>query len=153
MKEKHQSLRLRLEAIKTLINEQRIADQNTLVDLLMSRFGIKTNQSILSRDLRKLGVIKSSIDRKMIYTFSNFDVTVNLLKLAVVDIKYNETMIVVETHPGLAAFVGDYIDSKKNSDILGCLAGENVVFIACQSIKNIHEIYCHLHQELYFSQN
>src|SRR5436190_51010 len=101
-----------------------------LVDLLKSEFGVETNQSVVSKDLRKLGVIKKEINQKMIYFLQDSDITTELLRLAVINIKYNEMLIVIQTHPGLAAFVGDYIDNKCNLNILGCLAGENVVFIA-----------------------
>lgn len=132
---------LRREALKKLLNETLVSDQKTLVDLLKEKFNITTNQAVLSRDLRKLGVIKKEINQKLFYTLPSFDVVDELLRLAIVDIQYNEVMIVIKTYPGLADFVGDYVDQEPDLPILGCLAGENVVFIACQSIKNIHKTY------------
>ena len=145
-------LKTRQDAIKKLLNETLISDQKTLVDLLRSNFGIETNQSALSRDLRQLGVIKREIDQKLVYTLPDFDVVAELLKLAVIDIQHNETMIVIKTHPGLAAFVGDYVDNEAdlNLNIIGCLAGENVLFIACNSVKNIEKIYELVCQKLYY---
>jgi transcriptional regulator of arginine metabolism len=140
MSDKINSL-LRQEAIKKLISTVQISDQKKLVDLLKEKFGIETNQSVVSRDLRKLGVIKKEFDHKLCYALPNFNVINELLKLAIIKINYNETMIVIKTHPGLAAFVGDYIDQQDHPNILGCLAGENVVFITCESIKKIHETY------------
>lgn len=131
----------RQQAIENLLNKMLISDQKTLVGLLKQEFGIETNQSVLSRDLRKLGVIKKEVDQQMFYSLPNTNVIDDMLKLAIVDVKYNETMIVIKTHPGLAAFVGDYIDQQEGLDILGCLAGENVVFIACCSVKNIQETF------------
>lgn len=131
----------RQEAIKKLLSEMLISDQKTLIETLSKKFGIKTSQSALSRDFRNLGVIKKEINNEIYYTLPNFNLTEELIRLAVIEIKYNEIMIVIKTHPGLASFVGDYIDQKANQDILGCLAGENVVFIACHSIKNIQETY------------
>jgi transcriptional regulator of arginine metabolism len=151
MTEKSDSL-MRQEAIKKLLNKTLISDQKTLVNLLKSEFGIETNQSVLSRDLRKLGVIKKEFNQKLFYTLPNLDMRIELLKLAITDIKYNETMIVVKTHPGLAAFVGDYIDSEADLSILGCLAGENVVFIACDSIKNIQDMYEIICEKLHFKK-
>jgi transcriptional regulator of arginine metabolism len=46
-------------------------------------------------------------------------------------------MIVIKTYPALADFVGDCVDQHINLDVLGCLAGENVVFVIPKSTKNI----------------
>lgn len=143
---------LRLEAIKKLLQEVLIPDQSTFVKLLMDRYGIKTNQSILSRDLRKLKVSKKAINNQLFYSLPETNVIGEILKLAIVDIAYNESLIVIKTHPGLAAFVGDYIDQNPDTEILGCLAGENVVFITCYSTKKIEEIYHKLCFELNFKK-
>lgn len=140
----------RQDAIKELLKEALISDQKSLLALLENKYGIVTNQTALSRDLRKLGVIKKEVNQKMVYSLPDFDVKTELLRLAILDIKYNEVMIVIKTQPGLASFVGDYIDQEANVDILGCLAGENVVFITCHSIKNILEIYENICQQLHF---
>jgi transcriptional regulator of arginine metabolism len=140
----------RLEAIKSLLNQKFISDQKTLVTLLKNQFGIKTNQSVVSRDLRRLGVIKKEINHDLVYTLPEIDVKTELLKLAIIDIQMNEIMIVVKTLPGLAAFVGDSIDQfSEELDILGCLAGENVVFITPTSIKQIHPVYRKICQKLH----
>lgn len=142
----------RQDAVKKLINDFPITDQKSLVDLLKEKFGIETNQSALSRDLRKLGVVKKEVDNELIYTLPVIDVTINLLKLAVLEVKHNETMIVVKTHAGLAAFVGDHLDAQENLNILGCLAGENIVFIACQTNSDIHQTYNQICQTLHFKK-
>jgi transcriptional regulator of arginine metabolism len=142
----------RQKAIKQLLSETGISDQKTLVDLLKSKFGIETNQSVLSRDLRKLGVIKKEINQQLFYTLPDLDIKTELLKLAIIEMNYNEVMIVIHTQPGLAAFVGDYIDQETDLSILGCIAGENVVFIACHSIKQIHETYDKLCHKLHFKK-
>ena len=144
------NLETRLEAIKQLLSEEAVTDQRLLVDLLKDKFKITTNQSVLSRDLRRLGVLKKEINNKLCYIIPTLDVNVELLKLAILDIKYNETTIVIKTFPGLADFVGDNIDQQEDMDILGCLAGENVVFIACKSIKSIQEIYHLICKKLHF---
>jgi transcriptional regulator of arginine metabolism len=143
----------RQQAIKELLNETTISNQKRFVSLLKEKFGIETNQSILSRDLRNLGVIKKEVNQQMVYALPEIDVTIELLKLAIVEVKYNETLIVIKTHPGLAAFVGDYIDNESHLEILGCLAGENVVFIACQSIHDIKKTYQAICQKLRFKNN
>lgn len=130
----------RQEKIKELLNQELISDQKRIVVLLKQLYNIETNQTVVSRDLHKLGVIKKSRDGKLIYEIPAFDVRTEILKLALISISHNESMIVIKTQPALADFVGDCLDAFTDLDILGCLAGENVVFVVPKSVKNIAKI-------------
>lgn len=142
----------RQEAIQELITRTPVADQKQLVVLLKKQYGIDTNQAVVSRDLRKLGAIKKMINGNLVYEMPDINVSAEISRLALVDINFNESMIVVKTHPGLAAFVGDQIDQHKDLPILGSLAGENVVFIVPKSIKNIKAIYEAICEKLHFKK-
>lgn len=131
----------RQQAIKELITENSVADQYQIVDLLKEKYGIETNQTIVSRDLRKLGVVKKNLNGAMVYEMAEIDVQTEIFRSALVDIEHNEVMIVIKTHPGLAAFVGDHLDQCADLNILGCLAGENVVFITPKSISELDQIF------------
>lgn len=133
MKKKHS----RQKAIKELLTKEMISDQNKMVELLKEFYDIDTNQAAVSRDLRKLGVVKKVVNDLLVYDLPTVDIQTEILKLAIIDIVYNEVMIVIKTHPGLADFVGDCLDQFTDLDIIGCLAGENVVFATPKSIKNI----------------
>ena len=61
-------------------------------------------------------------------------------------------MIVITTHPGLAAFVGDFLDKEKGLNVLGSLAGENVVFVVPTSIKHIAKTYKIVCEKLHFKK-
>lgn len=143
----------RQNAIKELISKEPISEQMTVVSLLLEKFGIETNQAVVSRDLRKLGVTKKLIKGEMVYDLPTTDPTVEILKLAIIDVQHNEVMIVIKTQPALADFVGDYIDHYTDLDILGCLGGENVVFVTPRSIKNIEQVYQTLCQKIHFKKN
>lgn len=133
----------REEAIKKLVAEQAIEDQATLVRLLHEKWGIETSQVQVSRDLKKLGIGKKKSGDKMIYDYG--DKTVELLRLAVKEVVHNESLVIVKTYPGLADFLGDYIDNDKNGEILATLGGENVVFITpitTTRIKETYELVC-----------
>lgn len=131
----------RQKAISALVKKRAISDQNQLVMLLKEEYGIEANQAVISRDLRKLGVVKKSVNAVLCYEMPNVDVSAEILRLALVDINHNESMIVIKTHPALADFVGDSVDQYDDLDVLGCLSGENVVFVTPKSIKNIHKTY------------
>lgn len=144
------SPKTRQEAIIDLLKKYALSDQNQIVDLLKKDHGIDTNQAAVCRDLRKIGVVKQLINDAFIYNLPQTDVKTEILRLALVDISYNEVMIVIKTQPGLAAFVGDYIDQSEELEVLGSLAGENVVFVTPQSIKNIKRTFATLCQKLNF---
>ena len=69
--------------------------------------------------------------------------------MAKVDIVHNESTIIIKTLPGLAAFVGDFLDMHDKLGILGTIAGENTVFIAPQSTKNIATTFNEICKILY----
>lgn len=150
--ESKQTVEARQNAIKELVKKLAISDQKQLVELLMSHHQIETNQTVVSRDLRKLGIVKREIKGVLSYDLPDIDVTAEILKLALVDISHNETMIVIKTHPALADFVGDCVDEHDDLDVLGCLGGENVVFVTPKSIKNIAETYKKICEKFHFKK-
>ena len=118
-----------------------IEDQSTLIRALKEKHGILTHQVQVSRDLRRLGIGKKKVGDKMVYDLPESRKESELLRLAVLQVLHNESLIVVKTRDGLADFVGDYIDSQEDSYVLATLAGENVVFVSPKSIKNIQKTY------------
>lgn len=140
----------RLEALKKLIETKRFADQKSLIEALKEEFNIETNQASISRDLHKLGVVKKRVDGDLIYQIGELDPKIEILRLGVIKIIYNEAMIIVHTINGLADFVGDYIDSHSSGSVIGCLAGENIVFISPASIHQIAETFEYICELLHY---
>lgn len=143
----------RYKMIETLVKEQAIEDQATLVKLLEDKYGITTNQVQVSRDLRRLGISKRKVGDKMIYDIPETDTVLKILRLAIVEVTHNESMIIVKTFPSLADFVGDYLDSQEELDILGTLSGENTLLVTPSSIKNIKKIYQEVCKALYYKMS
>lgn len=149
MKEK--KTQKRQQAIKELIKNNPIENQLSLVELLKQKYNLETNQSIVSRDLHALGVSKQKYKDSLVYELSETDASKEILRLGVLEIQHNETLIVIKTLPGLAAFTADYIDAHASSlHILGTLAGENTVFVTPFSIKTIESCSKKLSALLYF---
>ncbi len=142
----------RQKAIQELVKKIAIADQKQLVELLKKHYEIEANQTVISRDLRKLGVVKKVVNGVLSYEMPNIDVSAEILRLALLDINHNESMIVIKTHPGLADFVGDCLDQYHDLELLGCLAGENVVFVAPKSTKNIQKAYDKVCEKFHFKK-
>jgi transcriptional regulator of arginine metabolism len=140
----------RKKAIQELITYRAVTDQEMLVRLLHEHHGIVATQSAVSRDLKQLNIIKMRSTHGMRYELPSVDVTKSILELAIITIHYNEALIVIETVEGLAAFVGDYLDQAQEIDLLGCIAGENAVFVAPRSVKKIEDIYKTICSMLYY---
>ena len=146
------NIRIRQEAIKELIKSHPIEDQETLVELIKKKYGIETNQSIVSRDLRQMGVSKHLVNNRMIYELKEYDASREILRLAIIEVDHNETMVVIKTLPGLADFVGDYLDMQEELPILGNIAGENTLFVAPRAKTSIFSLYKQICRVLYFKE-
>jgi transcriptional regulator of arginine metabolism len=142
----------RLQALEELIRKHHIKNQKMLVNLLKKNYGIETNQSVVSRDLRELGIIKKKHKNALVYELQEPNTTKEILQLGVIDIVQNESMIIVKTLPGLASFVGDFLDTQDKIGILATLAGENVVFIAPHSTKQISHVFAAICELTYFKK-
>ncbi len=140
----------RLRAIRELIQKYPIEDQVELVDKLQKLYGIETTQSIISRDLRVLNIGKRNDQGRMVYDVLDKDVQSDILRNAIVDITYNETLIVIKTMPALADFTAEYIDQQELAEVLGTIAGENTVFVVPASVTRIKKLYELMCQKLFF---
>ncbi len=139
----------RLNALCKIIETKKITNQSEFIDLLEKEHQITTTQAVISRDLKKLGAVLKKKGDQRIYSLLGKDTYEEMLKLAIKDIEHNETMIVIHSIAGIADFVGDMIDAK-NVDILGCISGENTIFVVPKSSKKIKETYLNLCKALYF---
>jgi transcriptional regulator of arginine metabolism len=141
----------RRAAIQALIKKHSIENQQMLVELLFSTYQIETNQSIVSRDIREMGIVKRKVKDQLVYELSEIDATAEILRLSILKIQKNESLIVIKTLGGLASFVGDIIDSQDQElNILGTVAGENTVFVTPTSVQKISTTYQTICELLHF---
>lgn len=131
----------RRKRIKELIENNFLSDQQEIALLLEAQYQIKTTQAQISRDLRKLGVIKCKGDKGDFYQLPTWDVKKEILKLGVLSVSCNQALVVIKTRAGLAPFVGDYIDEHFDHMILGCIAGENTVFVTPISTEDTDKLF------------
>lgn len=152
MKKEEKDINFRKRAIEELIKNNFIENQDELTSLLKDKYNIIVNQSIVSRDLKNMKILKNLINGKMVYELNKIDPNKEIMRLAVLEVLKNESLIVVKTLNGLADFVGDFIDNNFNK-IIGTVAGENTVLAIPLSIKDIDEIYKELCDVLFFKKN
>ncbi len=129
----------RLFVIKEIIQSQPVANQEELAGLLKKR-GFEVTQATLSRDLAELGVARIHTPDGVRYSLtpvSEEQKVTPLVLREVTSIDHNEVMVVIKTLPGRASGVASYLDSLKNPQIIGTVAGDDTVFITPSSVKKI----------------
>ncbi len=123
-----------------LIESGRISSQFDLAQQL-SRVGIDTTQTTLSRDLTEIGVVKSAAGYQVLSAMlasgsetlpvdriSSLTATVRRLLL---EVAIGGTQAVVHTPPGQASALAVEIDRAKLLGVIGTIAGDDCIFIAC----------------------
>lgn len=131
------------EATKTLIRDHAVGTQEELVERLTKQ-GYEVNQSKISRLLRKLMALKIKDEEgRTIYALSKEPAppsTKSAVSHLIIDIIANESLVVIQTSPGSASLIARLLDyHQKDSTILATIAGDDTIFVAPKSVKNIHE--------------
>lgn len=128
--------------IREVLSREQIASQEELA-MAMKRAGFPITQATLSRDLAEMGVarvgtaegprysVKSTTDDHRVRALLAYEVT---------GITANESMAVIKTLPGRAQGVAELVDMLDAPEILGTIAGDNTIFIAPKSVKDLPKL-------------
>lgn len=132
----------RLSLLRRLLTQGEISTQEDLVEEL-KRQKFNVTQSTISRDLRRLGAVKA-IDPSGQTTYrlsedfrERAPVATTGLRGLLLDISHNNSMIVIHTTPGSASLLARHLDQTKPAGILGTIAGDDTIFVAPSSSRNI----------------
>jgi transcriptional regulator of arginine metabolism len=133
--------------IKEIVSENNISSQEELCDVLKDN-GFATTQATLSRDLNEMGIVRVPYYNGFRYSFTKDEgggeSLRQLVGLEIINVKANESLILVRTISGRAKGVGVFLDHLENSHIMGTVAGENTVLVIPDSVDNIPRIVDHL---------
>ncbi len=131
------SRRLREQAILEIVDEEVVSNQGRLIELLGLR-GIQTTQATVSRDVKRLGLIKRPA-RQGGYRYASPDSTARStrgtrqLKIAceqfLTGIDTGGSLLVLKTLTGRANALAVSIDESDLPGIAGTLAGDDTVLI------------------------
>lgn len=118
----------RLMVLSKLIKEEKIGNQADLQSRLVEK-GFETTQSSISRDLKRLGVIKVKGIYRSPRIAPGDSSRIDRLdgRLA------GENMLVLRTGPGSANRAAFEIDEADLPEVLGTIAGDDTIFIAVES--------------------
>jgi transcriptional regulator of arginine metabolism len=128
--------------IKEIISNKSISSQEALVRAL-KKAGENVNQATLSRDMQEMGISRINTLQGPRYQFNAEGEEKRirtLLSIEVQSIHSNELLVVVRTLPGRAQGVAEMIDSLHLPHVLATLAGDNTIFIAPESMKNVKQV-------------
>lgn len=115
---------LRQELLLRLVGSGRCRTQHDL-KLAFARQGIAVTQSSLSRDIKRLGLVKV----RGAYAIAGSSDGRPLPPLLEIDAA-GPNLLVAKTLPGLAASVAVAIDERRLPHIVGTVAGDDTVFVA-----------------------
>ena len=131
---------------KALLKEERFGSQSEIVSALQEHGFVNINQSKVSRMLTKFGAVRTRNARmEMVYCLPaelGVPNTSSPLKNLVLDIDYNDALVVVRTSPGAAQLIARMMDSLgKSAGILGTIAGDDTIFITRSRSVSIEVLY------------
>ena len=138
--------------MKKLLGQEKLSTQDDLVQEL-GELGYEITQSTISRDLRKLGAVKAiDSDSRTVYRLPEdvpaSPVAAKALADLVTDMATNGQLIVIHTTPGSASLVARHLDTIRLDSILGTLAGDDCIFVAPSSTKDVKATMKAIHDSL-----
>lgn len=129
----------RQEKIREIVENYKINTQDDLIQKLKES-GFSATQATMSRDIRDLKLTKISDGvHGYYYVFPNTMTVSDINKLnaslthLITSVNCAMNIIVIRTHAGMAQAVATGIDNIKSDDILGCVAGDDTIFIVTTS--------------------
>ncbi len=136
--------RERLNTLRKLLSNGDLSTQEELaVELSEQKF--KVTQSTISRDLRKLGAVKTQDPAgRTVYRLpddlsSPAMISGNSFAGLLVNVQHNGSLIVINTTPGSASLVARQLDQTRPEGILGTIAGDDTIFVAPVSSRKIEQ--------------
>ena len=127
----------RQEKILEIITNYNIETQEDLINALKNE-GVVATQATVSRDIRQLKLLKLTVDGVYKYVAPKTEIDSvsrynHALFSSITGITYALNNVVVKTTPGLAQAVAAGIDALNESDVLGCVAGDDAIIIVTRS--------------------
>jgi transcriptional regulator of arginine metabolism len=134
--------RARQQAIGDLVFKRPIHTQAELVTALDEK-GFRATQATVSRDIAEMGLTKVSRMGSRAYALPTSDAVVEqsggkrlaqLLQDLPIEIRESGTLLVIRAVPGSAHAIAAALDRARWPDVLGTIAGDDTLFIACPDL-------------------
>ena len=137
----------RQKLIADFIDTGKVSSQNQLKGVLKKN-GIIITQATLSRDLSELGAVKKRLNNgRLVYLLpknqdnnAQLKIAKKALKDFVIDVEPVSNQVVIKTTTAAAQVIADSVDNLYIEDIVGSIAGDNVVLIITPSEAKAKEV-------------
>ncbi|HPQ67549.1 MAG TPA: hypothetical protein PKW95_00380 [bacterium] len=134
----------RRKLIRELVKENSLSTQQEIVDLLIKQ-SISTTQASVSRDIKALGLIKVDGFYSLPTIGQSGGTFTKRLSGRVHSVRRaGDNLLVLHTNPGEAGAVALALDGARWSAVVGCVAGDDTVFIACDGKAALNQVYASL---------
>ncbi len=143
----------RLDEIIHLVQQQDIETQEELTALL-NQAGYPVTQATVSRDIRKLGLMKRPTQRgRMKYMIPSGEENLNrrqqdILKASVLSMETAVNLLVIKTSSGMAMAAAAALDALKLEEIVGAVAGDDTILVATKAQKDAETLKTRLQKLL-----
>ena len=129
----------RLEKILQLIKQYDVENQEVLLKLL-NKEGFNVTQATISRDIKELDLVKvvsgyggyKYVERDK-HSKTNAGKYISIFRESVIGIDYANNLVVIKSHNGMANAACAAVDTMNFNDVLGTIAGDDTIFVACKS--------------------
>ena len=132
----------RQAAIVDLITRYEIETQEDMIEKLREA-GYDVTQATVSRDIRELKLTKVTAENgKYKYVLPGVKKAMarshvySTISASVISVECAMNTVVIKTYPGMAPAVATGIDSHAIEGVVGCIAGDDTIFVAVDSIEN-----------------
>lgn len=137
----------RQQLIIEVLQRQPVESQEELRQALAGR-GVEVTQATLSRDLRELGAIKTprgyqlpqATGARLGDSSRSLTTLARALSGFVTGVEIAGNLIVLKTGPGHAQIVALELDRSGAPGVVGCLAGDDTIFVATSSVHRAKEL-------------
>jgi transcriptional regulator of arginine metabolism len=131
----------RFETLRAILQNGEAGTQEEIADELRKK-GFDVTQSTVSRALRRIGAIKAFDERgETVYRLPDEAAIHPPIQAGLHDliqeITHNGMMIVIHTSPGSASLIARHLDHVRPGNILGTIAGDDTIFVAPASAREI----------------
>ena len=129
----------RQKKILEIISRYHIETQDDLIEHLLTE-GFSVTQATVSRDIRELQLNKVMTGKgsyryvapKKEEMAAGMKINAALVD-SIISVDYAQNLVVIKTYPGLAAAVAGGIDGLVIAEVLGCVAGDDTIFVATRN--------------------
>jgi transcriptional regulator of arginine metabolism len=136
----------RHEKIVEIIERRDVETQEELASCLKEA-GFNVTQATVSRDIRELHLSKVSNGKgRQKYAVLGREESqmgdryIRVLREGFASMDMAQNLVVIKTVSGMAMAVAAALDAMKFPEVLGCIAGDDTIMVACRTVEEAGEL-------------